>query len=370
MNPFKYGQVVNGNDFCPRPKLIKIIKSFIKSGQNIYVQGERRIGKTSLIMEAIHSCRGKRVYYVDLLEIKTTASLCQRLAKALISFEQQNGVIEKILKSLSQLKPTIGFDTLTGTPTISIDPAIKFTPDSLNGLLDMLFDIHKKRNIVVVIDEFQDILNLRDSKEALAIFRSKIQFHSSLPYIFSGSIRNKMFDIFNNPESAFFKSAIPVHVCELDHQYFTKFLKDKFALGKRKITEKTITKIFNITDNISGDVQQLCMALWDTTSYNEKITEYNIPSALKLIFARESKGYEHILVQITDQQLKCLVGLAKKGGKSPQSAEFLSIAGISLPASVKKALNRLEQLKIVYRYENEYKFINSFFKSWLIFKNL
>jgi len=361
VNPFKYGQIVNGNDFCPRPELTKTIKSFIKSGQNIYVQGERRIGKTSLIMETVSSCRGKRIFYVDLLEIKTTAGLCQRLAKALISFEQQNGILEKILKSLSQLKPTIGFDALTGTPTVSIDPAIKLTPDSLNGILDMLMESNNRKPLVAVFDEFQDILNLKDSKETLAILRSKIQFHSSISYIFSGSIRNKMFDIFNNPESAFFKSAIPVQVSELNHQCFSKFLMDKFNLGKRKITEKTINKIFNIAENVSGDVQQLCMALWDTTSYKEKITENNISIALKLIFARESKGYEHILVQITEQQLKCLVGLAKAGGRAPQSADFLSVSGISLPASVKKALNRLEQLKIVYRYEKEYKFINPFF---------
>ena len=234
----------------------------------------------------------------------------------------------------------------------------------------MLFSIHKKKPIVVIFDEFQDILNLQDFKEVLAILRSKIQFHSSLPYIFSGSVRNKMHDIFNNPESPFFKPAIPVNVGILNPRDFVIFLKNKFKFGKRTITDDSINKIFSIADNIPCDVQQLCAAIWETTSYKEKISEKNIPDALKLIFAREAKGYEHILVQITELQLKCLVGIAKIGGKSPQSTEFLKISGIALPASVKKALNRLEQLKIVYRYENEYKFINPFFKSWLIFKNL
>jgi len=211
-----------------------------------------------------------------MLEIKTTAGLCQRLAKALISFEQQNGFIEKILKSLAQFKPTIGFDPLTGSPTISIDPAIKFTPDSLNGLLDMLFSIHKKKPIVVIFDEFQDILNLQDFKEVLAILRSKIQFHSSLPYIFSGSVRNKMHDIFNNPESPFFKPAIPVNVGILNPRDFVIFLKNKFKFGKRTITDDSINKIFSIADNIPCDVQQLCAAIWETTSYKEKISEKNM----------------------------------------------------------------------------------------------
>lgn len=43
--------------------------------------------------------------------------------------------------------------------------------------------------------------------------------------------------------------------------------------------------------------------------------------------------------------------------------------GITAPASIKKALNRLVQLKVIYRHEGEYKFVNPFFKSWLIWKN-
>jgi len=55
--------------------------------------------------------------------------------------------------------------------------------------------------------------------------------------------------------------------------------------------------------------------------------------------------------------------------KIPLSSEFIQVTGISQPASVKKALNRLIQLKIIYRYQKEYKFINPFFKSWLIYKD-
>ncbi|HLP47651.1 MAG TPA: hypothetical protein VK469_17025, partial [Candidatus Kapabacteria bacterium] len=57
------------------------------------------------------------------------------------------------------------------------------------------------------------------------------------------------------------------------------------------------------------------------------------------------------------------------GGKNLLSAEFLKVSGITQPSSVKKALQRLEQLKIIYVYKKEYKFINPFFRSWLIYKN-
>ena len=46
MNPFKYGCVVSGEFLCPRPELEQQLKSYIQSGQNIVVHGERRMGKT------------------------------------------------------------------------------------------------------------------------------------------------------------------------------------------------------------------------------------------------------------------------------------------------------------------------------------
>jgi hypothetical protein len=45
-------------------------------------------------------------------------------------------------------------------------------------------------------------------------------------------VRNQMLDIFTNPDSPFFKSAIPVEVGSIDRDQFKKFLKDKFLLGK------------------------------------------------------------------------------------------------------------------------------------------
>ncbi|MFH0799980.1 MAG: AAA family ATPase [Pseudomonadota bacterium] len=369
MNPFKYGRVVSAGDFCPRPVLIKQLIAFIKSGQNVVLQGERRIGKTSLIHEAARLLKNRRTLYVDLLEIKTTDDLCRRMVKSLISMEQKAGLLEKIFKSLSQLRPVVSVDPLTGHPSITLDTAVSLKPDSIDGMLDLVGGIHKHKPLVVVFDEFQDILNLPDSQEILALLRSKIQFHKTLPYIFAGSVRNQMADIFTDPESPFFKSAVTMDVGPLDTSAFSGFIAGKFALGKRTIEKKLILKILSIAENIPGDVQELCGAIWETTSHKDGISDANIGPALELIYSREAKGYEAGLVQLSGQQMKCLVALARMGGKSPQSSAFVHGAGLTLPASVKKALNRLIQLKIVYRHQGEYKFVNPFFKSWLMWKN-
>ena len=62
MNPFKYGETVDGENFCRRPELARILKGYVESGQNVVMQGERRMGKTSLVLETVPPDFSKRSF--------------------------------------------------------------------------------------------------------------------------------------------------------------------------------------------------------------------------------------------------------------------------------------------------------------------
>ena len=99
------------------------------------------------------------------------------------------------------------------------------------------------------------------------------------------------------------------------------------------------------------------------------IGKEDVTAALERIFVHERKGYEAITFPLTAQQMRCLRTLAKIGGKHPQSKDFLKASGIRLPASVKRSLQRLQAIRIVYGPELEYKFFDSFLKLWLRWKH-
>jgi len=63
VNPFKYGQIVKENDFCSRPELEEHLANQIKQGQNVYIQGERRTGKSSLIYETVRKLKKRRIIW-------------------------------------------------------------------------------------------------------------------------------------------------------------------------------------------------------------------------------------------------------------------------------------------------------------------
>jgi len=369
MNPFKYGTIVSGKDFCGRKTLLKQIIGYIESSQHIVVLGERRVGKSSAVYEAVLKCKIGRLLYVDLLGIKSIDSLCRRILRAIVVLEQKTGWFDKIVKTLSYLKPTISVDPITSMPTISFDASVEMKANSIPEVLTLIESLGKKRPLVVVFDEFQDILNLQeDAHEALALLRSKIQFQSDIPYIFVGSIRHKMDEIFTHHDSPFFKSAIPLTVDPLPYEEFSRFLKKKFATGQRKIDDEALEKVFKIANNIPGDIQQLCEVLWEVTSEKEMISLDKLKNALELIFAREQKSYENYISLLTNIQLRCLMAIAKEGGKSVFSVSFMKSAGFNNPSSVRRAITRLTKLNILFESGGEYRFINPFFRAWLPYK--
>jgi len=368
MRPFKYGRVVSGEDFCGRSKIMSELSDYIESAQNVVVQGERRIGKTSLINETVLNMKQKRLLTIDLALIKSSHDLCQRIIKSVIHLESSNSFFSKVIKALAHLRPQIGIDPFTNLPTVSIDSSIKLTQESLEQLLDLIQNINRKNNLVVFFDEFQDILSIPDGGQSMAILRSKIQYHDTITYLFAGSVRNQMDQIFNNPDSPLFKSAIPVTLGAIDEKEFFGFLKKKFLIGKRKIDDTMLNKILNFCDGITGDIQQLCDALWGVSEIGDELGEYHFSEAFKLIFSREQKSYELIVNDLTEIQTRCLIGLAKTDGASPTSAHFLTISGIQQPGTVKRSIEKLQKGNIIFKLDKRYRFVNPFFKSWLLYQ--
>jgi hypothetical protein len=368
MNPFTYGRVVSTSSYCPRQRLEAALKSHLLSGQNNYIEGERRTGKTSLIFETIRTIKSRRIVYIDLLEVRSTEDVHKRVLSGIVKAEARASVLQSFLKKISALRPTMTFDPVSGLPSLSLDAAVGLKPESIDGLFG-LFSEREFRNSVVVIDEFQDLLNLPDARQVLAVMRSKIQFLKSVPFVFCGSIRGKIHTIFNDADSPFFKSALPLEVGTIDRAAFKAFIASKFAGAKISVSPSMVDRLLGLTHENPGDTQQLCSAIYNVTSPRDTVGEETVQQALRHIFAEECKGYESHLARITGMQLRAIRTVARIGGARILSADFMTMSGIRHPSTIKKALSRLEELKILFTAAGEYKFVNPFFAQWLVWKD-
>ncbi len=352
--------------FCSRPELSKTLREVIKAGHNAVVLGERRMGKTSLMLDTAERIRGTKVVYAQLWAVSTLEDVANRLLQGVTTMTKEKGsLIDSAAKALAHLRPVVEFDPLTGQPSLTVGRGENLPPSSLHGLFDFVGELAQRNRMVVILDEFQDIRRLDRADAILGEIRGRIQMQSGVPYLFAGSIRHEMERIFRDPSSPFFKSFRTVEVGPIERDRFELFLSERFALGNREIRADVFPEIFDLSGDNPSDVQQLCSAIWQRTSPGTIVERENLLDAIRHIFATERKGYEYLVRPLTNQQLACLRTLAEVGGKHPQSKAFLEASGIRVPASVKRALQRLMDLEIIYGPDLEYKFFDPFFRQWL-----
>lgn len=364
MRPFKYGCVVDGENFCPRPELERQLCAFAESGQNAVVYGSRRMGKTSLIQHAIKSMRGEKLIYIDLYCIKTCADFCARVMKGIAGASDQMSFLKRVLQFATRLRPALTIDPLDGSPSITIDAHAAGQTDSLDTVMATLKKLGEDGRTCIVFDEFQDLLKLENGDAILAEMRSTIQFQQNTPYFFSGSVRSDMMRIFDDPDSPFFKSALPFSVDEIDPVQFAKFIIARFKKGDRAISQATAAAVIAFADGVTGDVQEFCEALYESTETGQEITVDDFPAAFATVFGRELRGYEATVERLTPQQFAVAKALAEDGRVRPFSAEFTKKVGM-LPSSVKRVLTRLVDDRIIFLRKGEYCYFNPFFREWI-----
>jgi len=337
----------------------------LASGQNVVVQGERRMGKTSLVQETIRGMRGWRLVYVDLLNVRSVGDICKRVLSGLHASAKDESLFRKALRLLPMLRPVMSVDPITGGVGYSLDLKASQDPNAIEEVVNLLADQAGRGQTVVVFDEFQDILNLSDAQTVLAVMRGRIQFQSDVPYVFTGSVRNQMIDLFDNPDSAFYKSATTLCVGTIEREDFRPFLRERFRTAGRDVPNDVLDAVAAEANDIPGDVQELCEALCDVTEGRKAIVSADVSEALRIVYAREGDKFESFTARLTPIQFKMLVALAVRGGTNVQSVAFLAEAGISNAASARRALSRLEELRHIYAFRGEWRFNSTFFRSWL-----
>jgi len=362
MIPFRAGMRVTGRDFCGRQEELAQLRAYMQSSGRVYVVGERRIGKTSLIYESLRPLKKLRRICVDLLAVKTLADVTHRFSQALVDSEKRQAGVINLLKQLGSIRPAVSLDPGSGMPTLT------FTPGAGNRLetLDEIFAVlGRLAPFVVVFDEFQDILALSEQDQVVARLRTLIQHCEQGAFVFCGSVRSAMESLFTDRESPFFNSAMRLSVGPLDQSTFRDFLKRKFRAGNRRVPNALLTDILNSCNDNPGDVQRFCTALWQVTSGAREVDKADLDKAWIALLAMQRDAYELILLELSSQQDHVLRALAHAGGESLLSKQFLETTGISLAASARKAMTKLVSKRLVQKIGTAYRFCDPFFAAWL-----
>ena len=248
---------------------------------------------------------------------------------------------------------------------ISVDARVAEEESSFDDVISMIGKFAEKERVIVVFDEFQDMLKLDNPDRALARLRSKIQFLSDTCFVFSGSVSRDMVSIFTDYTSPFYKSAATLNVGAIDDDSFVEFIQKRFRIGNRTASRDFLLKVLETANRVTGDVQQLCDAIWMESADGAMLSDEDLKNGIERVLKQEGAAFEVQTRTLTRYQMKALSGVARFGGQHVFSAEFIGRAGLSSAPTAKRALDKLIELGILYLHEKEYKIFNPFLCEWM-----
>ncbi|MGD8835072.1 MAG: AAA family ATPase, partial [Desulfobacteraceae bacterium] len=218
-NPFSHSGVVTGEAFCNRKQELKELIYHAKNSQNILLYSHRRMGKTSLVHQVMRKLERQRPrirpIYIDLYGSIDVKDFIEAIFSGLAQIETK---IDKLLKLVSGLKLSGSVDPMTGQPSVSVSLEPSDKPNYLDKAMGALAAYSTKQKLLVVFDEFQEIANYSEEGFEKRL-RSHIQKHSNIAYIFSGSQKHILSQMFNTSDRAFYQMATsyPLNRIELRH---------------------------------------------------------------------------------------------------------------------------------------------------------
>lgn len=365
-NPFKYGVVVTGDDFVDRKDEIEILYKELSSGKSIILYSERRLGKTSLLIEFITQ-KAKRMIpvYIDLYGMTTKEDLTRQIVNNVINASYSN--LDKIKNAVRNyfinLKPKMIIST-DGKITLDLSAKKTYDEDELIEILDFPEKVakEKKKRIILVFDEFQEI-SLMDGLKLEKLMRSRFQHHKNVSYVFVGSKKHLLCQMFEEESRAFFKFARPLSLGPIPKEEFIPFIIKKFKQTGKKVTDEMIEEVLKFTNGNPYFTQYLCHEIWyiNKSAKDKEI----IDAAIKNIIAQQSIAFEYIWDELKSRnQRALLVGIAHEGAHN-YSPDFIEKYNLKSQSHVEKSLQMLKNKGIL---NDNGQIIEIFFKEWVIMK--
>lgn len=348
LNPFLLGGYVNPQLFCNREAEISRLASNIKNGVNTTLLSIRRMGKTGLIHHLFHRLQKKKVLgiYVDIFPVQNLKEFTNVIATAVMqAIPEKKPMGRRFMEWLRGLHPVISFDHLSGQPEVSFD--FRQPRQYEKSLADVFAFLDRQRiQVVMAIDEFQQIAFFPE-KNTEALLRSIIQPLKYVRFIFSGSHKHMLAEIFSHSKRPFFSSTQSIHLGPISENEYSRFILGKFMKAKRTLLPDALQFVLAFTMRHTWYTQAVCNRLYSTGE--KKITaEFARQCCYKLLKEHEAVFYQYRNL-LTSGQWNLLRAIAREEKLyQPSSKSFIRVHDVGTPSNVQRALEALLSKEMVY----------------------
>jgi AAA+ ATPase superfamily predicted ATPase len=366
INPFLLTGYEGPEYFCDRETETKKITEALINGRNITLISPRRMGKTGLIHHVFHTLQEQQnsiCFYLDIYHTHSLADFVQLFAETIIGSldTKSQKIIAKVFSFFKSIRLTLTTDNLTGNPQMTFNLSPDKMEDSLKEIFDYLVDSGKV--CYIAIDEFQQITNYPE-KGIEALLRSYIQQLTYVHFIFSGSQKHVMENLFTSASRPFYQSTQLLQLKEIDLTDYQSFVINLFKKGKKTITTDAIDWAYRVINGHTWYMQVLfnrMYSLHDTT-----IDVIQAEKVLTETLDENEVTYLTYCNLITKIQLALLKAIAKEGTiAEPTSSAFIGKYNLGAASTVKASLKSLLGKELLFENRGTYFIYDRFFSLWL-----
>ena len=370
MNPFKFGNIVTGDNFYDREEELLRIKQTLSGGNNLTLYAPRRYGKTSLITKALGelSNEGYTTVYVDFMSVYSKETFIKNYTKA-IAEKQNNKIVEAtklIAKLIRGIIPSVTFDNF-GNPGFSFSWVEGSNKEQT--LVDVINLPEKfatnENKWIIAFDEFQEITQL-NGESFEKVLRSCIQHHENISYLFLGSRTHLLKDMFNNKNRAFYNSAMLMNIDTIDDEKSVKFLQQKFNATNITISESNAKYLISKAGAIPYYIQFIAAEIWQymTIESETDVTKDHIEKAVLQIIRLKSDYYWELTNKQTANRKKVLFALSKSVDEI-FSKSTANLYNLGAGSSTQKALESFIDEGIIEKINKKFEFSDPVYKLFL-----
>jgi uncharacterized protein len=364
-NPFSYGKTVDEPYFYGREREVEEIRISMQNATNMILYAPRRIGKSSLVIKVLRELEaaGHPVVYIDLFKVSSREKLIELYAREVVrgmkSWEKGLQWIQGVIRGV---EPALGLDH-AGMPELrlSIDPLQ--SARAFEDILNIPARSKREKCWVVVFDEFQEIEKLGGEAFEKEL-RANLQHHKNAAYLFLGSQRHMLLNMFSRKERAFYNFGKLYHLEKPSATDSMTFVTRRFAAGGYVIDASLAQQMVEQTRNIPYYLQYLGAEIWEIAQLSAKKPAEVYAAALDRLLINQGDYFQGIRGQLTPFQMKLLTAVAINGTGSYES-EFLQKFRLFPPSSVQKAYSRMIDLDILEKQANKFCLTDPFFEMWL-----
>lgn len=368
LNPFITVGYAGAKYFCDREQETADLTRLLTNGNNVALISPRRYGKTNLIRHCFAQPDIAENYYtfiIDIYSTKSVADLVHRLGLSILETLKPMGrkAWEKFIAALASVKQGISYDAF-GTPSWMMSIGDIATPTTT--LEEIFYYLeHADKPCIVAIDEFQQITQYGDGLIE-ATLRTHVQYCTNTHFIFSGSQRHLMGQMFTSPARPFYQSVAIYNLPLLPEDKYINFCVRLFEERGKHLSQEVPHALYERFEGVTYYMQRVMNELFAQTNEGETCTAQQIEEAIRYIILTAANTYEDLMYQLPEKQSLVLRSIAQDGkARNLTSGAFIKRHALLSASSVKSAVPALLDKGLITSDKGVYQVYDKFLEIWL-----